>query len=375
MAGIYIHVPFCKTRCIYCDFFTQTNISTKPDYVTAVCTEMALRKQYLGDEIIKTIYFGGGTPSQLTIPEFRTIFEAIYTHFIVDENVEITIEANPDDLSDVYLDQLRLLPINRISVGIQSFNDNELHFLKRRHSSDKAKKVIARCKALGYDNISIDLMYGLPNQTMPIWQNNLEQAVDLGIQHISAYHLIYEEDTRLYKLLQQGSVQPVDENVSVDMFSVMIDRLTEAGFVHYEISNFARDGLFSRHNSSYWLGDKYLGLGPAAHSFDGRNRAWNVSSIAGYFDGVGQGHPIIETEQLDIKSAYNDFILTGMRTMWGVSLSDLKKRFGDQMLNYCMKNVQKHINLGTVINDNNTLKLTRDGIFVSDGVMSDLMYI
>ena len=375
MAGIYIHVPYCKTRCIYCDFFSQTNSHSQSKYVDAVCREIILRKAYIGNEHVKTIYFGGGTPSQLSCAEFEQIFETIYDTFAVEADAEITIEANPDDLSNDYLNQLTKLPINRLSIGIQSFDDNDLVFLKRRHSSLQAKEVVHRCKEFGHNNISIDLMYGLPNQTMDGWKRNIEEAINLDIQHISAYHLIYEEGTKLYKLFTSGKVNTVDEDTSLEMFVCMIDELNKAGFEHYEISNFAKPNLHSRHNSSYWLGDKYLGLGPAAHSFDGKSRGWNVSSIAKYIDGININAPKIEIEESDAKTSYNDFILTGMRTKWGVSLIKLKDLFGQEMLDYCLQNVQKHIDQGMVIKENETLRLSKDGIFISDGIMSDLMKI
>lgn len=375
MAGIYIHVPFCKTRCIYCDFYTRTDMSPKHNYVSAVCREMELRKHYISNEIVKTIYFGGGTPSQLSYGDFQRIFDTIRANFTVASDAEITMEANPDDLDTKYLETLRRLAFNRLSIGIQSFDDNELKFLKRRHSAERAIDVVSLCKSSGYNNISIDLMYGLPNQTMDIWQRNLEQAINLDVQHISSYHLIYEQGTRLYRLFKLGDVKPVDEDLSVQMFSAMIDSLSAAGFQHYEISNFARNGLYSKHNSSYWLGEKYLGLGPAAHSFDGHNRAWNIPSISKYVEAIGQANPAIETECLDKNTSYNDFILTGMRTMWGVDLVVMESRFGTSMKDYCMKNVQKYINQGFVTNNDNVLKLTREGIFISDGIMSDLMWV
>lgn len=375
MAGIYIHVPYCKTRCIYCDFYTQTNSSTQSDYIKSVCKELELRHDYLSGEPIETIYFGGGTPSQLTKADFDSLFNSIYRLYSVYSNAEITIEANPDDLSQDYLSQIVSLSINRLSVGIQSFNDNELKFLNRRHSAQKAKDAVKRSQDLGIDNISIDLMYGLPNQTMEIWKQNLAEALNLNVPHISSYHLIYEEGTKLFRLLRKGTVRAVSEELSVDLFSEMIRQLQSVGFEQYEISNFAKNQLYSRHNSSYWLGKKYLGLGPAAHSFDGVNRAWNISSIHKYVDGIQKGNPAIEIENLDIYSTYNDFILTGMRTMWGVSLKDLQLRFGDMLLDYCLKNVKKHIQAGAVVNDTGTLKLTTQGIFISDGVMSDLMWV
>lgn len=374
MAGIYIHVPFCKTRCIYCDFYTRTDMSPKYNYVLAICKEIELRKSYIADGIVDTIYFGGGTPSQLSVEDFNKIFETIYNTFEVSSDAEITMEANPDDLDISYLDSLQALPFNRLSMGVQSFNDDELKFLKRRHSSKRALDVVNTCKSLGYNNISIDLMYGLPNQTMDIWQRNLDKAISLDIQHISSYHLIYEQGTRLYRLFKMGDVKAVDEELSVEMFSLMIDKLGLAGFEHYEISNFARNGLYSRHNSSYWLGKKYLGLGPAAHSFDGENRAWNIPSISKYITAIGEHRLPLEIENLDRNTRYNDFILTGMRTMWGVDLIVLERLFGTKLKDYCMKNVQRYIDEGFVYKDN-VLKLSRNGIFISDGIMSDMMWV
>ncbi len=261
MAGIYIHVPFCKTRCIYCDFYTRTDISPKEDYVNALCKEIELRNSYIGKETVNTIYFGGGTPSQLSYDNFLRIFDTLNNNFEIAGDAEITMEANPDDLNIRYLESIKNLPFNRLSIGIQSFDDKELQFLKRRHSAIQAKEAVKRSQDNGFENISIDLMYGLPNQTMEIWQKNLHEAINLNIQHISSYHLIYEQGTRLYRLFKHGNVKPVNEDLSVEMFSVMIDKLSDAGFEHYEISNFARNGLYSRHNSSYWLDAKYLGLG------------------------------------------------------------------------------------------------------------------
>lgn len=375
MAGIYIHVPYCRTRCIYCDFFTQTNLSSRLDYVSALCKEVELRKDYLKKETVRTIYFGGGTPSLLLAEDFNRIFKAIYDTFQVSEDVEITLEANPDDLSSEYIAILRYFPFNRLSIGIQSFNDLELKFINRRHTAKEAIDAVNRVQDACFNNMSIDLMYGLPNQSMDIWKSNLDTAISLGVQHISSYHLIYEEGTKLYRLFKKGEVKEADEDLSLDMFSTMIDELSNANFEHYEISNFAKNGLYSKHNTSYWLGDKYLALGPAAHSFDGKDRAFNIASIPKYIAGIEEAKPKIEIEVLETSSQYNDFILTGMRTKWGVDLNKLETRFGAEYLNFCLKNAQKYIELGDVIHQDSKLKLTRKGIFISDGIMSDLMWV
>lgn len=375
MAGIYIHVPYCKTRCIYCDFFTQINLASRLDYVSALCKEIELRKKYIGNDIVRTIYFGGGTPSLLQECDFQQIFSALEDNFAISSDVEVTLEANPDDLSSEYLNLLRSFPFNRLSIGIQSFDDGELKFVNRRHTASDAINAVKRAQSTGFENISIDLMYGLPNQSIEVWKQNLDTAIALNVQHISSYHLIYEEGTKLFRMFRKGEVREADEDLSLDMFSTMIEKLAEVGFAHYEISNFARSGLYSKHNTSYWLGDKYLGLGPAAHSFDGTNRALNIASIPKYITGIESDKPNIEEEILDVSSQYNDFVLTGMRTQWGIDLDKLKHKFGQKYLSFCLDNVKKYISLGDVIQEDTKLKLTRKGIFISDGIMSDLMWV
>lgn len=375
MAGIYIHIPYCKTRCIYCDFFTQTNMKTKPSLTRALSREIELRKEYVGEETIDTIYFGGGTPSQLEKEDFLIIFDAIANSYRVNTDAEITMEANPDDLTSEYIQIIRTLPFNRISIGVQSFDDSELKFLNRRHSAQRAKDAVEAMQNSGISNISIDLMYGLPNQSMEVWEKNLDEAINLNVPHISSYHLIYEEGTKLFSLREQGKVRTADEELSVEMFAKMIETLDRAGFEHYEISNFAKSGLYSKHNTSYWLGTKYLGIGPAAHSFDGVNRAENIHSIHKYIDAIDKKAPAIEIEILEESTRYNDFILTGLRTMWGVDLAKLESLFGDKYLNYCLKNAQKHLFNQHLKLERNQLTITKAGIFISDAIMSDLMWV
>ena len=375
MAGIYIHIPFCKSRCIYCDFFTSTNEVEIDNYVHTLCKEIVFRKSELANNFVKTIYFGGGTPSRLDKNHFKHIFETINANYALSNNMEVTIEANPDDLRSEYIDMLHSLPFNRISIGIQSFDDDELKFLSRRHDAKGAIEAIKCCQEKGFHNISIDLMYGLPNQSMAIWKRNLQQAVDLNIQHVSAYHLIYEEKTRLYSLLQAGKVNPVDEDRSLEMFKALIDTLTKAGFEHYEISAFAKQGFVSQHNSSYWTGLKYLGFGPSAHSFDGEHRWWNVSSLPKYTAGVNSGSLDIEMEDIDLTTKYNEYIITGLRTVWGIDLNVLKTKFGIELYDYFLKNAQRYFNLNYLQNDNANVTLTHKGIFISDGIMSDLMKV
>ena len=300
MAGIYIHIPFCKRRCIYCDFFSTTQSEKKPAYVHALCQELNIRKDYLEGEDIETIYLGGGTPSQLTQEELEEIFSTLYNIYKVKEDAEITLEANPDDLTPEYVAMLRQLPINRISMGIQTFQEETLKLLHRRHTAKQAIEAFERCREAGFQNISIDLMYGLPGETLDTWKQDLQQAIALHPEHISAYHLIYEEDTALWKLREQHQVEEADEDLSLTLFTTLIDELTGAGYQHYEISNFCLPGLHSRHNSSYWTGKKYLGCGPSAHSFNGTSRQWNVASLSAYIDGIQQGKPDYEIEELDL---------------------------------------------------------------------------
>lgn len=375
MAGIYIHIPFCKSRCIYCDYFTSINEVKMDVFVRALCKETEDRKDELATEQVKTIYFGGGTPSRLNQTHFEQIFDTLFANYKVAENVEITMEANPDDLSKEYVDMLRRLPFNRISIGIQSFDDTELKFLTRRHDSKTAIEAVRYCQEKGFHNINIDLMYGLPKQTLEIWRKNLEQACELDIQHISAYHLIYEDKTRLYTLLQAGKINPVDEVSSNEMFEMLIERVSKDGFEHYEVSNFAKNGLYSQHNASYWKSEKYIGLGAAAHSFDGDHRWWNVASLSQYIEGINSGNPVIEKEYIDSAKQYNEFLITGLRTMWGINLTVLENKFGEERLNYFFKNARKYFDLNYLIQNDSTITLSRKGIFISDGIISDLMLV
>lgn len=375
MAGIYIHIPFCKRRCIYCDFFSTTASEKKNDYIQALCKEIAERKNYLGSEIIDTIYLGGGTPSQLEKDDFISIFNTIYHNYNVNPEAEITIEANPDDLSDEYVSMLSTLPFNRLSMGIQTFNDDILSLLKRRHNAQQAIDAFRRCRNAGFHNISIDLMYGLPGESMETWKRDLDTAISLMPEHISAYHLIYEEGTVLYKLKEENKVSEADEDLSNTLFETLITRLKESGYAHYEISNFCRPGMHSRHNSSYWTGIKYLGCGPSAHSYDGHSRQWNISSLEKYIDGINNGLNISEIEGLDLYTRYNDYVITTIRTVWGMPLERLKTEFGDELYDYCLKMAKPHISQGTLEIKDNILKLTQNGIFISDGIMSDMLWV
>ena len=375
MAGIYIHIPFCKRRCIYCDFFSTTQSEKKSAYVHALCQELDMRKDYLEGEDIETIYLGGGTPSQLTQKELEEIFSSLYNIYKVKEDAEITLEANPDNLTPEYIHMLRTLPINRISMGIQTFQEETLKLLHRRHTAQQAIEAFQRCREASFRNISIDLMYGLPGETLDTWKQDLQQAIALHPEHISAYHLIYEEGTALWKLREQNQVEEADEDLSVTLFKTLIEELTYAGYEHYEISNFCLPGLHSRHNSSYWTGKKYLGCGPSAHSFNGTSRQWNVASLNKYIQSIQQGKLDYEIEELDIYTRYNDFVITTIRTHWGMSLSHLRSTYGENLYQYCLRMAKPHLEQGVLEIKEDTLKLTKEGIFISDGIMSDLLFV
>lgn len=375
MAGIYIHIPFCKKRCIYCDFFSTTQGEKKRMYVDALCKELSLRKDYLKGEQIGTIYFGGGTPSQLSKEELRVLFETIFRLFPVKEDAEITFEANPDDLSVDYLQVLRTLPINRISMGVQTFNDRKLQMLNRRHTAQQAYEAVLRCQQAGFTNISIDLIYGLPGESMEEWKNDLATAFSLPISHLSAYHLMYEPGTPLWNLWEKHQIHAIDEELSTAFFEELIRKTKEVGFEQYEISNFSLPGFHSRHNSSYWSGVPYLGCGASAHSYDGVSRQWNIANLDAYIQGVSAGTLSYEREDLDLGTRYNEYVMTHLRTAKGFSPSQLQELFGDQLYKYAMEIAEKHLKTNHLEWKDDAIKLSHQGIFISDGIMSDFMWI
>lgn len=376
MAGIYLHIPFCKTRCVYCDFYSTTLENKQKQYVQALCHELEMRRDYLNKAPIQTIYFGGGTPSQLPIELFEQVFQTLEQTYGLELCNEITVEANPDDLTSEYVNGLRRLPFNRISIGIQTFQDPMLRLLNRRHTAQQAIEAVKRCRNAGFSNISIDLMYGLPDETQETWLADIRQAIQLNADHISAYHLIYEEGTRLWQMRERRQVKEADEETSIRFFEMLINELTQAGYEHYEISNFCLPGRYARHNMSYWEGTPYLGCGAAAHSYDGKeHRQWNVASIEEYIKGIEQGTPHFDREYLSNYTRYNETVITALRTYKGLSLPMLKEKFGDSLYNYCLNNAQPYITGGKMIIENDTLRISRQGIFVSDGIMSDLLWV
>ena len=382
MAGLYIHIPFCLKRCIYCDFYSTTQVEDKDAYISALLREMEIRREAWQDEVFETVYFGGGTPSLLQPQELKRLIEAIYRFFSVSEHPEITLEANPDDLSDSYVSSLKKLPVNRVSIGVQSFHDRELRLLNRRHTAQEAFDAVMRCKEAGFDNISMDLMYGLPGQTEADWARTIDKAIELNIAHISAYHLTYEEDTPIYQMLENKAINPVEEEASEAFFRLLIGKLTTAGFVHYELSNFARRssgypfGRISLHNASYWNGTRYLGLGASAHSYDGASRSWNVSSLSGYINAVHDNPDLLfETEFLDVRARYNDYIITRLRTMWGVSINELRREFGKDLENYFLEKSEDFIYRKMLKMKGGYVKVSLKGLFISDAIMRELIVL
>ena len=336
---------------------------------------MRLRSSYLKGESIRTVYLGGGTPSLLQKEHLVRLSETWSDCFKLSPDAEITLEANPDDLSREYLQILHNLSFNRISIGIQSFKDETLRILNRRHSVQQALRAVELCREAGFGNLSLDLIYGLPGEDLEQWKENVEQAVALRPEHLSAYLLTYEEGTRLYTLRAEGKVDEMPEEESFECYRFLVERLKKAGYVHYEISNFALPGYYSRHNSSYWKGAPYLGCGPSAHSYDGDSRQWNTSNLTRYMQGIRNKEPFYEKEELDLYTRYNEYIVTRLRTMWGIPLKELESLFGKKFSDYMFANANSWIKSGKLIFREGVLCLTEQGVFVSDAIMSDLLFV
>ena len=375
MAGIYIHIPFCTQRCTYCDFYTEVAPDFIPSLIDAMATEIKLRKEYVQNSPINTIYFGGGTPSILKVEQFTTIFEAIYSRHTVAGDAEITFEANPDDLTPDFLSSIRSLPFNRISIGIQSFDDNDLKRINRRHTSQQAIKAVKDAQVAGFSNISIDLIYGLPFQTLKAWEKQLDTALNLQIQHISAYGLTYEEGTSLWKQRENGMIETVDDSTMNEMYNLLLDKTSQHGFEAYEISNFALPGYRSRHNSSYWKQEPYIGIGPSAHSYDVISRQWNIASIKEYIKAINADKPFFEREELTLYNRYNDFVMVTLRTYDGLDMKALEKEFGSELADYCLKNIKTFMDSEQVYYLDGKLRLTREGIQISNLILLQLMKV
>ena len=384
MSGIYIHIPFCKQACHYCDFHFSTSMKKKDEMVLALAKEIVMRKKEFENEVVETIYFGGGTPSRLQIADLRLQIDSIYKNYNVAQNPEITLEANPDDLSEDYLIQLSKIGINRLSIGIQSFFEDDLLMMNRAHNSVEARKCLEIATKY-FDNISLDLIYGIPDSSQNVeqpkqtsnekWKENIEIALSFGIPHISSYALTVEPKTALNKLIQIGKIAKPKDEVAAEQFQILVDTLEKNGFIHYELSNFGKENYFSKNNSAYWLGKQYIGIGPSAHSYNGIARSWNVSNNSIYLKSLAENKLPNEIEILSTNDRYNEYVMTGLRTIWGVSLVGIKDEFGGEYLDYLQKQAQKFINDDLLSIENKILNSTSKGKFLIDGIASDLFLV
>ena len=374
MSGIYIHIPFCKQACHYCDFHFSTSMKKKADMILALAKELQLRAGEFQNETIETIYFGGGTPSVLTLEEIQFLLDAVYKDYTVIDKPEITLEANPDDLSTSRIIDLAQSPINRLSIGIQSFFEDDLLMMNRAHNAVEAKNCLTEATQ-HFDNISVDLIYGIPGMSHDRWIQNIETALSFGIPHISSYALTVEPKTALNKLIQTGKIAQPNDDVAQEQFSFLVELLQERGFIHYELSNFGKPNYFSKNNGAYWLGKKYLGIGPSAHSYDGVSRSWNVSNNSLYLKSIQEHQLPSEAEKLSPQDRYNEYIMTGLRTIWGVDLNRIEIEFGKETLIYLKKQAQKFLDDELLSIEENILKTTTKGKFLTDGIASDLFLI
>jgi len=371
MAGIYIHIPFCKSKCHYCNFYSIASSKYVNEFVPALLKEIELQRDYLEGECIETIYFGGGTPSVLTYDSLKKILDTIQQTFEISGDAEITIEANPNDLDVKKIKEFDQAHVNRISIGIQSFFDDDLKYLNRIHTASQAEASVKRSQDAGFENISIDLIYGIPTLTDDKWKQNLDISFALDVPHISSYGLTVEPKTALDILIKKGKAKPVDEEKSVRQFKLLMQEMKKNSFIHYEISNFCKEGFVSQHNSNYWKGRKYLGLGPSAHSFNQRERQWNISNIEKYIESISQKKIPYEKEILSENDKYNEYIMTSLRTMWGCDLIHIEKKFGADKINLIEEKSQQFIKSGKMKKENNVLSLTDEGRLFADGIAAD----
>jgi oxygen-independent coproporphyrinogen-3 oxidase len=374
MSGIYIHIPFCKQACHYCDFHFSTSLKKKDEMVLALAKEISLRKSESLKEEVETIYFGGGTPSVLSTEDLRFLIDAVYKNYKVVENPEITVEANPDDLTEERIIELSENKVNRLSIGIQSFFEDDLKMMNRAHNAAEASKCL-EIATQHFDNISLDLIYGVPEMSNEKWKQNIEKALSFGISHISSYALTVEPKTALDKFIKKGIIKQPDDEVAQEHFHILVDTLQEKGFIHYELSNFGKPNYFSKNNSSYWLGKKYIGIGPSAHSYDGVNRGWNISNNTLYIKSIQENKVPMETEELTENDRYNEYIMTGLRTIWGISLDRIENEFGKMYLDYLNKEAKRFLEDDLLIIEENVLRATKKGKFLCDGIASDLFLV
>lgn len=374
MSGIYIHIPFCKQACHYCDFHFSTSMGKKEAMIAALQKELILRKDEFKDEIVETIYFGGGTPSVFSSEEINSIIDAVYANYLVVADPEITLEANPDDLSKEKIVQLADSRINRLSIGIQSFFEEDLKMMNRAHTSIEATESLSLATRY-FDNISIDLIYGIPGMSNERWEENIEKALSFSIPHISSYALTVEPKTALANFIKNGIIKNVDDAVAQEHFNILLDKMEEAGFESYEISNFGKPGYFSKNNTAYWQQKKYIGIGPSAHSFDGVERGWNINNNPKYIKSISNNELPSEIEVLSKTDQYNEYVMTGLRTIWGVSLSRIENEFGQKYYIYLLEQADKYINEQLLYIDDDILLATKKGRFLADGIASHLFMI
>ena len=374
MSGIYIHIPFCKQACYYCDFHFSTSLKKKDQLISALAKELQLRKDEFKNSTVETIYFGGGTPSLLSIEELQFLIDTVHENYSVATSPEITLEANPDDLFEEKIIELSQSPINRLSIGIQSFYEKDLKLMNRAHNAAEAKKCLEIATQY-FDNISLDLIYGIPNSTSKEWLDNIKTALSFGVPHISSYALTVEPKTALANFIDKGIIDDVDDEVAHQQFHQLIEQLEDAGFEHYELSNFAKPGYYSKNNSAYWLGKPYIGIGPSAHSFNGDQRAWNVKNNSIYIKKIEANQLPLEIETLSQNDKYNEFVMTGLRTIWGVSLSKIEDKFGLHYKNFLIKEAQFYINEQLLYIEKDSLKATKKGKFLTDGIASELFML
>ena len=374
MSGIYIHIPFCKKACHYCNFHFSTNQNSKSAFIKAVCRELILRKSEYASDEIQSIYFGGGTPTVLDVTELNTILKTVYKNYKVSETAEITLEANPDDLDLEKIKQLSNTKINRLSIGIQSFHESELSAMNRAHDAEDAKKCLELATAY-FDNITIDLMFGMPTMSIQLWRQNLQIAFEFGIKHLSCYSLTVEPKTALEHFIKKGSHPPMDDELAAQHFEVLLEETSAQGLTHYETCSFGHPDYFSKHNTSYWLGKTYMGVGPSAHSFDGSKRSWNVSNNSKYIKALEVDKLPFESEVLSVENRFNEYIMTGLRTIWGISLGKIEADYGVKIKDHLLQNSKKFISSNTLVIEDNHLKITTSGKFLSDGIASDLFLV
>lgn len=376
MAGFYIHIPLCRKVCYYCDFHFVASLKQKDKLIDAICKEIEVRSSDWSDREFSTIYFGGGTPSVLSVAELKQITKQIYRHYKVRPEVEFTLEANPDDLSVEYLQALKQnTPVNRISIGIQSFHDKDLIFINRRHNSSQAQQCVQDAQKAGFENITIDLIYGIPGLTLMEWEENVDTFLKMNIPHLAAYHLSIEPKTVFGVFEKKNKIAPIDEELSIEQYNFLTSKLKQAGYEHYEVSNFSRAGKYSKHNTGYWKGTEYIGIGPSAHSYQGNTRRWNVANNTKYCKSIEQGDTrCYEIEKLETADRFNDYLLTTLRTKWGADLEFICANFGQKYLLHLDKTCRKYLNHPALDFNISRLKITEEGWLISDAILADLFY-